>query len=231
VRALVFLLVFANLLFYAFSAGYFGRSGSDDAHRLTQQVHPERLRIVSRGEAPAVTEDRGTSAAEPAPVPLPAGAAAASGASVCLAWEGLSEADARRIGDLLGSRFADFRVERKAAGEQAVTQWWVFIPPLSNRAESERKAGQLRSLGVTDYFVVSEGAQRHAISLGIFSAQNRAEERLAELKAKGVRSARMGERPGRESAYLLRAVGPQAQHAALLAALAGVDKGEPRECR
>lgn len=227
-RALVFLLVFANLLFYAFSAGYFGRPGNDDAHRVGQQVQPERLRIVSRGEAPAAAEDKPTTAAE-------AGGAdpvkPVAAASVCLAWEALLEAEAKRIGELLAAKFPDFRSERKASGDSVAQQWWVFIPPLPNKAESERKAGQLRTLGIGDYFIVNDGAQRFAISLGIFSAESRAEERLSELKAKGVRSARVGERPGRDSSFTLRIQGPQAQQAALLAALGEGGKNPPQNCK
>ena len=52
-KVLVFLLVLANLLFYAFSAGYLGRPDNPDAGRVGQQILPERMRIVSRGEAPA----------------------------------------------------------------------------------------------------------------------------------------------------------------------------------
>ena len=223
-RALVFLLVFANLLFYAFSAGYFGSSGSDDARRLAQQVHPEGLRIVSRGEAPAAVEEK-----PPVADPVLSGSSKPV-AQICLAWAGISPAEASKLEELLAGKFADFRVERQAAGEAAARQWWVFIPPLANKAESERKAGQLRSLGINDYFVVNDGAQRFAISLGVFSAESRAEERLAELKAKGVRSARVGERPGREGGLGLRVRGPQEQQAALLAALGEGGRSEPQNC-
>lgn len=226
-RALVFLLVFANLLFYAFSAGYFGRPGNDDAHRVGQQVQPERLRIVSRGEAPAAGEDKPAAAVEVGAEPVKPVATA----SVCLAWEALSDAESKRIGELLAAKFPDFRSERKASGDSPAPQWWVFIPPLPNKAESERKAGQLRTLGIGDYFIVNDGAQRFAISLGIFSAESRAEERLAELKAKGVRSARVGERPGRDSNFTLRVQGPQAQQAALLAALGEGGKNLPQSCK
>ncbi|WP_371324360.1 SPOR domain-containing protein [Dechloromonas sp. ZY10] len=224
-RALVFLLVFANLLFYAFSAGYFGSPGSDDARRLAQQVHPERLRIVSRGEAPAAAEESKPLAADPA---LSGGDKPA--VLGCLLWEGLGEAEAGKLGEWLASKFPEFRVERLGAGEAAARQWWVYIPPLSNKAESERKAGQLRTLGINDYFIVNDGAQRFAISLGIFSAESRAEERLAELKAKGVRSARVGERPGRETSLGLRLRGPQAQQPALLAALGEGGRSMPQNC-
>jgi hypothetical protein len=53
VKVLVFLLVLGNLLFYAFSAGYLGHPDNPDAARVDQQITPERLRVVSRGEAPA----------------------------------------------------------------------------------------------------------------------------------------------------------------------------------
>ena len=52
-KAIVFLLVLANVLFYAFTEGYLGRSESPDAGRVEQQVQAERMRIVSRGEVPA----------------------------------------------------------------------------------------------------------------------------------------------------------------------------------
>lgn len=312
-RVVVFLLVLANLLLYALSAGYFGRSGHEDAYRLSQQVNPERLRVVSRGEAPTDAEtsrakagaadepaatdsvadkpgagdadqvagkdsDKDSSkgdgarpdagkdaarepvreapskaaekAADKAPVPRApekgadksvakapekeskevAKPGASDKARLCLAWDELSDGEARTISDLLASKFPDFRVERKA-GEAAVAQWWVFIPPLPSKVDSERKAGQLRALGVTDYFIVNDGAQRFAISLGIFTSEKRAEERLEDLKARGVRSAKVGERQGRDKGVALRAVGPLVQQAAVASALAALGKGEAQACK
>ena len=49
-RLPVFLLVLANLLLFAWAQGYLGKSGNPDAQRVAQQVLPEQLRIVSRGE-------------------------------------------------------------------------------------------------------------------------------------------------------------------------------------
>ena len=51
-RAFVFLLVLANLVFFAWAQGYFGQAESPDAVRLGQQIAPERLQIRSRGEPP-----------------------------------------------------------------------------------------------------------------------------------------------------------------------------------
>ena len=62
-KPLVFLLLLFNLLFYAFTQGYFGRTENPDAGRIEKQVFAERMRIVSRGEVPAVP------AKAPEPVP------------------------------------------------------------------------------------------------------------------------------------------------------------------
>lgn len=220
-KALVFLLVLANLLFYAFSAGYFGRPDNPDAVRLEKQVLPERMRIVSRGEAPAAP----AKAAEPvkpevvveAPKPEPALKVEES-APICLAWEHLPPVDAERIASLLSSKYAEFKVIRRVVPSEG-NGWGVFVPPLSGKAEAERKATELRQLGVTDYFIVQDGPIRHAISLGVFSSEKGAQDRLAELKEKGVRSARVMPRPGKDSTVNIQATGPASAKESLLAAI------------
>lgn len=222
-RALVFLLVLANLLFYAFSAGYLGRPEGPDAGRLEQQVTPERLRLVSRGEAPAAKV-----AATPAPAPV---AAEPAVEVACLRWEYLVAADADRLAGLLGEKFAAFRQSRReVAGEGA--SWWVFIPPLPGKAEADKKAGELRLFGVTDYFIVPDsGPNRFAISLGVFSSEKGGQERLAELKQKGVRSARLAVRPGKDQQVLFEASGPAGDKAALVEAAARLlPKATPQDC-
>jgi hypothetical protein len=52
-RILVFLLVLANLLFFAHTEGFLGPPDNPDALRVEQQVYPERVKVVARGEAPA----------------------------------------------------------------------------------------------------------------------------------------------------------------------------------
>jgi hypothetical protein len=132
VKALVFLLVLVNLLFYAFSAGYFGRPENPDAGRVEKQVAPERMRIVSRGETPG----KGAEAVK-------AGAAvevskAEEAAPVCLVWANLTVADADQLQALLTDKFAEFKVLRTTeAGES--NGWWVFIPPLAGKAEADKR--------------------------------------------------------------------------------------------
>lgn len=227
-KALVFLLVLANLLFYAFGAGYFGRLDNPDAGRIEHQVSPERMRIVSRGEAPAAPVKAAEPVKEEAPAPVPADAVPPESAkeevakvvevpSVCLAWDHLAVADADRLAGVVAAKFKDFKVTRRTIAAEG-NGWWVYIQPQASKAEAEKKGSELRELEITDFFVVQDGVNRHAISLGVFSSEKGAQDRLAELKAKGVRSARVAPRPGKDSTVKLLATGPATDKSALIAA-------------
>ena len=224
-RILVFLLVLANLLFFAYTEGYFGHPENPDALRAEQQVRPEQVKVVSHGAAPA---EGGASAPgavpEAAPVApaeaqtLPAGTA--DPATICLHWSGMAAVEADRLSALLAGKFDAFRQNRRQLVPDGGT-WWVFIPPQASKADADRKAAELRRLGVGDYFVIQEQGPNHlAISLGVFSAEAGAQGRLAELRAQGVKSARHGPRSGKEAQHSLDAIGPAESREALLGAVA-----------
>ncbi|MDP2880502.1 MAG: hypothetical protein Q8N89_02850 [Azonexus sp.] len=246
-KALVFLLVFGNLLFYAFSAGYFGRPDNPDAGRVEQQILPERMRVVSRGEvpgtpvartelvvpeiapaeekpAPGSAEGDRPAATEPAPEAKAEKAQVAGVAEVadkppvCLTWRPLPLADADRLAALLAKRFGDYKVTRKLAASES-NGWWVFIPSLPSKVEAEKKSTELRELGVTEFFVVQDELNRNAISLGVFSSEKGGQDKLAELKAKGVRSAQVAPRPGKDSLVTLQARGPVGDKVELIGAV------------
>lgn len=236
-KALVFLLVLVNLLFYAFSAGYFGHPDNPDAGRVEQQVMPERMHIVSRGEAPVTTVARPKlvvpAEEKPAPekaeadksaAPDPAPEARAEKAEVvdkppvCLTWRPLPLADADRLAALLAKRFGDYKVTRKQTSSES-NGWWVFIPPVPSKAEAEKKSTELRELGVTEFFIVQDELNRNAISLGVFSSEKGGQDKLAELKAKGVRSAQVAPRPGKDSQVTLQARGPVSEKVELIGAV------------
>ncbi|GHU10000.1 hypothetical protein FACS1894185_0330 [Betaproteobacteria bacterium] len=180
-RTLVFILIFANLLVFAYAQGYFGVEVSPDAAHLAQQVKPERLQLMWRpGEAPAAaTVARLSTTLDNAPDE--------STTSTCLLLSGLQTADADRLAEL--AMTAQLTVVQRSES------WWVFIPPQSDRAAAEKKATELTGLGVKDFTIVNEeGAQQFAISLGVYSREENANRRLEELRDKKVRSARVGPR-------------------------------------
>ena len=107
-------------------------------------------------------------------------------------WGSFTLADAPRAEKALeplalGSRLGQRRTEEKAG-------WWVFIPSQGSRQRALKKAGELKALGVVDYFVVLEDEFRWALSLGVFRNEEAAQARLLALRAQGVRTAQVGPR-------------------------------------
>jgi len=174
---LVFLaLLLANAAFFAWSRHSAPDKTAADANPLARQVEPEKLKIVPPGEL-----------RPPPPAPKPA-AAAALPLVACLEWGSFTVSDYPRAEKALeplalGSRLAQRRTEEVAG-------WWVHMPPQGSRQAALRKSGELKALGVQDYFIVAEdGEWRWALSLGVYRTEEAAQARLAALRAQGVRSA------------------------------------------
>lgn len=239
-RTLVFLLVLANLLFYAFSHGLFGAEAPLET-ASTQEISPQQVRILSRGEPPdanaaaektdtaPATAEADTNSAANAATPEPALAAKLD--PVCLEWPGLPDAEKQALRQLAQTKFPAFVWKETPPPTHG---WWVYIPPQASRAAADKKASELKALGIKDYFIVQEGTQRNALSLGIFSSEKSAGEHLASLRAQGVRSAMLAPRPDKNDAFTVRLRGPGEQQAALRAAVgetAAFGKFPAQDCR
>ena len=225
-RVLVFLLILSNMLFFAWTQGYLGNSTNPDALRLQQQLLADQVRVVARDEPPP------DSAAKPARVEKAEKVEKVEKLSndVCLLLADLPVADLSRLETSLPEKFAAFKAERT---QMTGSGYWVFIPPLPNKPEAERKASELKKLKVPEFFVVQEpAAMRFAISLGIFSTREAAEERLEALRSKGVRSAKVGERDAKPTHGALEIRGPEEQVEALRQAIAEwLPKNKPAPCK
>lgn len=167
-RVIVLLLVVANLVLWAgWRLG--GAEGSGEPDRLAQQIAADKIRIVARNEPPPATRPGGEARVR------------------CVAWGGLGEAIADTLPPLVTRRAPEVMVARET--EQAtINGYRVQIDKLGARAAAERKARELRELGVTDYMVTG-GNGAWVVSLGIFSSEAAANTHLATLRKRGVRSA------------------------------------------
>lgn len=67
-------------------------------------------------------------------------------------------------------------------------RYWVYRPPLKTAADAQKKATELKALGVADLFVVQEEKWKNAISFGIFEDEQLATKLMQELQAKGVKN-------------------------------------------
>jgi hypothetical protein len=181
-RTLFFLLVLANVAFFAWSRFAAAPDAGGDPLPIGRQIDPEKLKIISPADLPAAPMAQKPAPPPPAPPPV-----------ACLEWGSFTLADAARVEKALeplalGSRLTQRRSEETAS-------WWVFIPPQGSRQGALKKAAELKALSIDDYFIVPDDSDhRWAISLGVFRSAEAAQARLAALRGQGVRSAQAGPR-------------------------------------
>ena len=184
-RALFFLLVLANLLFYAWHAGYLGQdmASTGESARLSQQISPGSIHIISAEDARALASGKPKALA-------------------CYDWGSFSAQDVERALVLLAAmnpppRFTQRKVE-EAAG------WWVFLPPQTNKAAVDKRTTELKQLGVAEFYVVNDdGPNKFAISLGVFKTEDGARNYLEIMSRQGVKSARIAEREAKVTRTVL----------------------------
>jgi hypothetical protein len=138
-------------------------------------------------------------------------------APVCLEWGEFSGPDlARATAALSAMQLGDMLSQRQIDREIG---YWVYMPPHRTKAAVNRKIAELKALGVMDYFVVQGGRWQNAISLGVFKTRDAAQNFLHALNAKGVRTARVGERLSKVKTTLFIFNGIDAATQAKLAAM------------
>ena len=181
-RALFLLMVLANLVFFAYA--HVAREGAGVESQLKLlQIAPEKIRALEPAEPEPGARPRppgkALSAAQRAALAMPA---------ACLEWGIFAgPAVARAEAALAGLGLPPGQVGRTVTDAGG---YWVYLPPQKTRADAERKVGELRALGVTEFFLVQEPAQwRNAISLGIFRSDEAAQGFLESLREQGVRTA------------------------------------------
>jgi len=175
-RLAFLLLLLANVAFFAWS-----RYGSEfypgEAQPASQQFNAEAIRVLTPAQVAALAVARRDTPK----------------LTACLEWGSfvggeLSRAEAALEPLALGATLSRRQVEDTAG-------YWVYMPPQVSRRAATQKVGELRRLGVGEYFILQEDPKfRFAISLGVFRTEEAARNRLAELRAKGVRTAQVGVR-------------------------------------
>ncbi len=116
----------------------------------------------------------------------------------------LVERTAQRMGQ------AGLAPQVRKAEQHRPSTYWVFLPPQRDRKAAQRIVERLVAAGVEDYYVVRQGAQNNAISLGLFSREAGAQQRLDEVRALGL-SPRLQLRYRPETVYWLDYRRPDAQ--------------------
>lgn len=111
----------------------------------------------------------------------------------CTEIGNFNEADAGRFEARLAALVPDARLSRRVVRE--TSSYMVYMPAQGSKENADLKVEQLRSLGVTDFYVIQDQSEmRWGISLGVFSSEEAARKRLGQIREQGVRTARIGAR-------------------------------------
>ena len=208
-RAFVFLLILANLLFLAWTHGYLGASSDPDALRVQQQLLADQVKVVARDEFPVELVKTESAAKHEEKKET----------EICFSINELPLAEAVRAESLITDKWTTFQVVRTVV--EASASYWVFIPPPESKADLDKKIAELKKLNVPEFFVIQEnGPNNRAISLGLFSSKEAATARLDVLRGKGIKTAKVVERNGKPTSISLNFLGPESQSEALRQALA-----------
>lgn len=196
-RALVALLLVANLAYFAWTQGHLGRLGMEppqggEPQRLAQQIKPEAIRLLNgpKAEAPAPVAAV-VQAAEQAPAPTPSPTPAPT---ACYEATGFTPAQAELLRAEL--RLLNWDAEAWQLTEQrSAGRWIVYMGRYESAEQATRKKAELRALGV-EYRDVSTPGLTPGLALGTYSSEEAARTALRQVEGSGVRTARVvQERP------------------------------------
>lgn len=185
-RVIFMLLLLANLGLLAWT---WWHAGNEDLPRGRPAAVAQRLLLLDETPSTGAGEEQlarnATEEEIPAVIePVPARQCFSVGP-----FESVEQAElaTRRLAEL------GIRAGMREAGGQIRAGFWVYLPPFGSRSAAMQAADELRGRGVQDLFVVTDPAQRNAISLGLFSTPDRADQRAAQIGRLGY-SPRVAER-------------------------------------
>jgi hypothetical protein len=175
-----------NGVLFAYSQGVLGnfKGNEREPSRIKNQLNTDKLRLVPASRAIAAAPE----AAKPAEL------------AACLEVGNFSQAEARRFDARLAPLALGERQSRQSVASTEVTSHIVYIAPQGSKEAAERKAGELKGLGVENYFIMSDSSpMKWGISLGVFKSEAAAQTLLASLVKQGVHSARVAPRNAQSS--------------------------------
>ena len=180
-RVLFLSLLFANILAFAYL--HFGDGRPDAAAQIAAlQVSPEKVKLLKAGDNKTQPQ------------------VSAKSIPVCLEWGSFSGEDVSRAAAALAKFDLKDKLTQRETGDML---YWVYIPALKTKADADKKAAQVKALGISDYSVVQDD---HAwiVSLGAFKTEDNAKQQLLQVIQKGVRSAIVGQRGSHSTLFMMR---------------------------
>jgi hypothetical protein len=206
-RVAIYLLAFANLILFALAGGLNGGESRPASQSPLNELSPDRISIVSRGEPPLA---KAAASAKP------------PDAQACLLWPDLSRAQGDRMA--LAVEGGGVLLTRETTVVETV-RWAIRIPPAKGgKAGADKKSAELKKLGVKRFTVeAAEDESTYTISFGRFDSEAEAQKVLEGLRQKTVRSAKLVEEGAGDGRERLLARGPAERVEALRTLIEGAN--------
>lgn len=188
-RALVGLLLLANLLFFAWSQGWLDEvagvraTGDREPERMARQVRPESLRVLT-------------------PQAVAAAASAAEGRLVCLQAgpfdaSGIAAAEAAVSSTLPSGTWTRQSIDQPA-------RWMLYMGRYTSRDALQRKEQELARARVPFEPISNAPELEPGLVLGRYTERDAADAALARLAQRGVQGGRVLQQPQPATLHLLR---------------------------
>ncbi len=203
-RLLVWLLVLLNMGLLA----YFNMDSIAPKPAVTDRsIQPEKIKILSEKALEAIPKVEASASELVAQTSAPV----VQGSTGCYKWGNFTKTNLPAAQVVL-VRLGLQSVINQEAGTGEDKRFWVYYPPLKSAELAQKKADEIRALGVDELFIVQDSQWRNAISFGLFQDEQLATALLNDLLAKGVRGATKALRsPGKSlSSLLVKAVSSDA---------------------
>ncbi|VVD90948.1 SPOR domain-containing protein [Pandoraea aquatica] len=137
-------------------------------------------------------------------------AAAAAASSSCLDIGPFAANDAQQARGLLLAALPAGQGDIQSVAVDK--RYWVHLDPVPNKAAADKQVAQLRSAGVTEYFLLNDEGSNIVVSLGLFNDKDRATRLMATAQKKGL-TPQLSERPNAKSRIIYRIAGINANAA------------------
>ncbi len=155
---------------------------------INQDERPGQRNLVSIDEKPMVSEVTTGELARPVvdEAQTTSNMSTDSSLAVCYKSSMFSNLDeAKAFQATLGK--LGIEVSQRKAVETTKINYWVMLKPYQNRVKANEAADLLRKKRVRDFFIIPSGRYENAVSLGVFSTRERAEQRQQEISELKIR--------------------------------------------
>lgn len=191
-----------------------------DPARMTRQLNADKIQLLGSEvplgkEVAASTPELASAlplASPPVPAPpIPAPLLALQAApTACIEIGEFTVVEAKDFEAELAPLALGQRQSRRNVPQ--ISAYVVQMPPQGSKEAADKKAGELRNLKVTDFYVINDenSPVRWSISLGVYKSKTAAQNQLDVLNRQGVQTAVISPRLGGTTklAYQLRNLSP-----------------------